>query len=274
MPKVHYTVVGAGKVGRALYRALRTKRINAHIMPYRQLSGKKTISSTVLVLAVRDGQLADAAKIIAANFTGLSNTVIVHCAGAMGASALSVLANQCAGIGQMHPLISFADADNPPKLQGAHMQLSGEPEAIRRAAKLAKSIGMVPRALPIAPSDYHACAGLVANGTVALAALGADFLVASGVPKHIVPKMLGPLLRSVADNIEQLGLPEALTGPVRRGDEKTIATHLQRFESHSAELKSLYLALVQAQMPLAARLGDCSEDSLKALVDLVAAQTK
>ena len=38
--------------------------------------------------------------------------------------------------------------------------------------------------------------------------------------------MLGPLLRSVADNVETLGFPDALTGPVRRGDAAGVEKHL------------------------------------------------
>ena len=41
-------------------------------------------------------------------------------------------------------------------------------------------------------------------------------------PARTTPKMLGPLLRSVAENVETLGFPEALTGPVRRGDAAAI----------------------------------------------------
>ena len=67
---------------------------------------------------------------------------------------------------------------------------------------------------------YHAAAGLVANGAAALAAVGVELLVVSGVPRKEAPKMLGPLLRSVAENVEALGFPDALTGPIRRGDRR------------------------------------------------------
>jgi hypothetical protein len=43
----------------------------------------------------------------------------------------------------------------------------------------------------------------------------AELLVRDGVVCEEAPKLLGPLLRSVAENVERLGFPDALTGPVR-----------------------------------------------------------
>jgi predicted short-subunit dehydrogenase-like oxidoreductase (DUF2520 family) len=98
---------------------------------------------------------------------------------------------------------------------------------------------------------YHAAAGLVANGAAALAAVGAELLVRAGVPRDIAPKMLGPLLRSVADNVEALGFPQALTGPVRRGDAAGLERHLAALQSKLPQALPLYIASAQAQLPLA-----------------------
>ena len=70
--------------------------------------------------------------------------------------------------------------------------------------------------------------------------------------------MLGPLLASVAANLTALGLPRALSGPVRRGDAATIERHLEVLGS-SAEL---YRALIAVQLGVAAQLGDATSDDL------------
>src|SRR5262249_37710695 len=143
------------------------------------------------------------------------------------AEALEPLRGVCAGIAQMHPMISFASLKRFPNLTRGHVHVKGEPEAEKRARRLARSLGMTPRTFTkLDTVGYHAAAGLVANGAAALAAIGVELLVAIGVPRAEGPKMLGPLLRSVADNVERLGFPDALTGPVRRGDAGAIEKQL------------------------------------------------
>jgi predicted short-subunit dehydrogenase-like oxidoreductase (DUF2520 family) len=77
--------------------------------------------------------------------------------------------------------------------------------------------------------------------------------------------MLGPLLRSVGDNVERLGLPEALTGPVRRGDARGIERHLVALDEKLPGAVPLYLAAARAQLPLARALGDAPPASFDAV---------
>jgi predicted short-subunit dehydrogenase-like oxidoreductase (DUF2520 family) len=128
---------------------------------------------------------------------------------------------------------------------------------------------MSPRRLSGAdPVGYHAAAALVANGAAALAAVGSLLLERAGVPSEDAPRMLGPLLRSVADNVERLGLPKALTGPVRRGDAQGVQKHEALIAERLPEALGLYRELVAAQLPVARAItpqeGDYS--ALEALV--------
>jgi predicted short-subunit dehydrogenase-like oxidoreductase (DUF2520 family) len=118
------------------------------------------------------------------------------------------------------------------------------------------------------PVAYHAAAGLVANGAAALAAAGSELLESAGVARSIAPKLLGPLLRSVAENVERLGLPQALTGPVRRGDAEGVRRHLEVIRSLRPELEGLYLALVVAQIPLARELRDAPASAFDAVQEI------
>jgi predicted short-subunit dehydrogenase-like oxidoreductase (DUF2520 family) len=144
--------------------------------------------------------------------------------------------------------------------------VAGDRAAVRLASRAARLLGMSPRTLPeLDPIAYHAAAGLVANGAAALAAAGTELLGKAGVPPGTASKMLGPLLRSVADNVERLGMPNALTGPVRRGDAKAVERHLEIIASRCPDLVVLYRALVVAQLPLARRLGDADARAFEAI---------
>ncbi|MBN9167555.1 MAG: DUF2520 domain-containing protein, partial [Myxococcales bacterium] len=133
----------------------------------------------------------------------------------------------------------------------------------KRARVLAKRLGMTPRTFAeLDTVGYHAAAGLVANGAAALAAIGVELLVVSGVPRAEAPKMLGPLLRSVAENVEKLGFPDALTGPVRRGDAGAIERQLELLRDRLPDALPLFIASGLAQLPIAKRIGDAPKAQL------------
>ena len=256
-------VLGAGKLGTSLARALRAKGAKVTLRPARK-GVPRAIDADVVVLAVRDRDLSELARPLVGIVS--RRAVVVHVAGALGAEVLSPLRDSCAGIAQMHPMISFASTRYAPSLLRGSVHVQGDAPAVARARRLARLLGMTPRnVVGLDTIAYHAAAGLVANGAAALAAVGAELLVKAGVPRTVAPQMLGPLLRSVADNVEGLGFPEALTGPVRRGDAAGVEKHLKTLREKLPEAVGLYLAAAQAQLPLARAIGDASEESLAAV---------
>jgi|GEM_PF-407390 len=255
-------VFGAGKVGRALTKALRDHGETVTLCPARNGVPTRPIDANVVILAVRDRQLGPVAADLAASGVVRRNAVVVHNAGALPADALEALRGVCAGVAQMHPMISFASRTFFPTLTRGHCHVKGDPVAERRVRTLARKIGMTARTFPkLDTVGYHAAAGLVANGAAALAAIGEELLVVSGVPRGDAPKMLGPLLRSVAENVEALGFPEALTGPVRRGDAGAIERQIGLLRERLDAAIPLFVASGLAQVPLARKIGDAPKAS-------------
>ncbi len=250
-------VFGAGKVGRALTRALKARGEDVVLRPARRGVPTTRIDANVIVLAVRDRQLGPVASDLAVSGVVPRRAVVVHNAGALPSLALEPLRGICAGVAQMHPMISFASRTFFPSLTKGHCHVEGDPVAVSRARVLAKRLGMTPRTFRrLDTVGYHAAAGLVANGAAALAAVGTDLLAASGVPRAVAPKMLGPLLRSVAENVENLGFPEALTGPIRRGDPSAIERQLAVLAERLPASLPLFVAAAFAQLPLARAIGE------------------
>ena len=91
----------------------------------------------------------------------------------------------------------------------------------------------------------------------------------SGARAQDVPHILGPLLRSVAENVEALGMPGALTGPVRRGDAAGLARHLSTIRKLLPEAASFYAEAARAQLPLARVLADAPVESFDAVEALL-----
>jgi predicted short-subunit dehydrogenase-like oxidoreductase (DUF2520 family) len=239
-----------------LARSLAEKGHAVTLRARRRALPRTVIDADVLVLATRDGDVGALATELASRRLVSKRTVVVHVAGALDAEVLAPLRGVAAGIGQAHPLLSFASPAAPPALRGAHVLVSGDSIAVRRASRLFRALDMVPRAWSVDRALYHAAAGLVANGAAALAQAGATLLVRAGAPERDVARALAPLLRSVADNVARVGLPAALTGPVRRGDAVTVGRHLDAMGVAAPDVVPLYVESARAQLGMARALGD------------------
>ncbi len=259
-------VLGNGKVGRGLAKGLRAAGWSVEARAARDGVPPRPIRASLLIVATRDADVPRFSdELVAQRLVG-PHTACVHVAGSRGPEMLEKLRSISAGVAQMHPMISFADPDAPPSLARGNLHISGDPVAVRRARAVARALGMTPRTVvDLDRVGYHAAAGLVANGTAALAALGAELLARSGVPAGETHRLLGPLLRSVADNVETLGFPAALTGPVRRGDAAAIQKQLGLIEERLPAAVPLYIAAARAQLPLARALPDAAAAALDAV---------
>jgi predicted short-subunit dehydrogenase-like oxidoreductase (DUF2520 family) len=265
-------VFGAGKVGRGLARALEHAGYDVTLRPQREGWPEERIDAPFVILAVRDRELAPVAERMRdRKLVGHKQAVVVHCAGALGPEPLAALRSETIAVAQMHPMISFASTERTPSLARGQLHVDGDARAVRAATAIGKKLGMSPRTIPgLDRVLYHAAAGLVANGAAALAAGGVDLLVRAGVEEKTAAAMLGPLLRSVADNVEALGLPEALTGPVRRGDATGVGRHKETLERVAPHLVAVYVAASRLQLPLARALGDAPAESFDAIESVLA----
>lgn len=150
----------------------------------------------------------------------------------MGPLLLAPCAEAGAAVGVMHPLVSFPTPEAIPELEGTTFVIDGNRRAVATAKKIAGLLGARALVAQIHGPAYHAAAALLANGSAALAAVAVDLLARLGVDLDDAEHAIGALLRSVADNIETIGVPDALTGPVMRGDAATVRGHraaLRRF---------------------------------------------
>jgi hypothetical protein len=100
---------------------------------------------------------------------------------------------------------------------------------------------------------------MASNYLTALAAEAADVLVAAGWSRADALAALLPLMRGALDNLQAEGLPDALIGPIRRGDATTVARQakaLSELTPHGHSLpQRLYLVLGQAALELAREAG-------------------
>lgn len=210
--------------------------------------------TSVLVLAVPDGALAEVAWDLAAAGPAPAGCVALHLSGAVSTDVLAPLHGAGYSLGSMHPLQTVADPWlGGDRLVGAAFALAGEPAAILAARRLVNAIGGTPLVVPPALRPlYHAAAVMASNYLVTLIATASRILGEAGIPSDERLPALLPLVQGTVDNLRHLGVPTALTGPIARGDADTVRMHLARL---SGDARSLYCALGLETVRLARAAG-------------------
>ncbi len=271
--RTRVAVVGRGKLGRALARAIRSQGSAVVTLSARAVLRGRRLPARVdlLVVASRDGQVPAVAAALA---SAPLPRAAVHVAGALPQEALSPLAALGVSIGVLHPAISVANGVVP-ELAGAAATVSGDPLAVRLASTLGRALGL--RVLSAKRLDrplYHAACALLANGAAALAWSAAEMFEAAGLSPRASRHLAVPLLGSVVRNLSHVGLPGGLTGPVRRGDVDTLRLHLAAVERAAPGWRPLLAQVLLAQLPMARALGEAPAGTLSRIAALAAAAPK
>jgi predicted short-subunit dehydrogenase-like oxidoreductase (DUF2520 family) len=199
--------------------------------------------SDVVIISVRDERVPEVATRLVKEGRLRPTQVLLHTSGANASRAILAPAlSSVRAVGTLHPLVSFADARVAVEhLEQVAFGIEGDEPAKQIAKRIVRALGA--RAVFLDAENlplYHAGAVLASNYVVALADMAQSLLVKAGVPQEQALPALIPLLDSVVQNLAQLGLPGALTGPVERGDAASVEQHLQILESRAPELLELY----------------------------------
>lgn len=245
-------VVGAGRLGFALARALRA----ADVPVEGPLGRDAAPLSEIVLLCVPDAEIAHAAEAVGATrfepATAGARRFLGHVS---GATPLTVLAAEEGEAFGLHPLQTFAGGEGPEAFEGVGAAVAGTtPEALAVARDLALRLGMAP--IEISDSEraaYHAAASIASNFLVTLQAAAEQLAAGAGIAPADARTLLAPLVRSTIDNWAERGPREALTGPVARGDDATVARQRGAVETHAPELLPLFDELVACTAAVAGR---------------------
>lgn len=228
-----YAVIGAGRLGQALVRALRDA--SAHVDgPLGR--GFTLPECDVVLLCVPESSIAAVAASIK------PGPIVGHCSASFPMDALAPHERLVA-----HPLMPITKAGA--NFNGAVCATDGStPRAVALAEQLAVLIGMRPVRVPAEKRAlYHAAASMTANF---LTTLG-DAAERLAEPCGIRREDLAPLIRAATENWITLGGKQALVGPVSRGETETVARQRAAVAEAAPDLLPLWDALVGSTRKLA-----------------------
>ena len=233
-------IVGRGRVGTALARALGDAGVDVDGPLGR---GERPARCDAIVLCVPDAEIAAAAEVV----TGAA-PLVGHTSGATPLSALAHAGMPAFGI---HPLQSFAHPGVGFEGAGAAVAVS-TPEALAFATRLAERLGMTPFEIDDeGRAAYHAAASVASNFLVTLEAAAEAIATGAGLSREETRRLLMPLVRQTVENVAERGPEAALTGPIARGDEATVAAQRAAVEDAAPQLLELFDELVRQTRALA-----------------------
>jgi len=237
-------VVGAGRLGTVLARALRDAGREVHGPVGRGVAP----AGEIVLLCVPDAEITAAAEAVAGT-AGL----VGHTSGATALAALAPAAAAGAELFGLHPLQTFARPGA--RLAGSGCAVAGSTPAATAAARdLARTLGMTP--FDLADGDraaYHAAASLASNFLVTLEDAAERMAGVAGLEPVAARGHLHHLVRTTVENWADLGPEHALTGPVARGDEATVRRQRSAVADAEPDLLPLFDVLVERTRALAAR---------------------
>lgn len=192
---------------------------------------------------------------------------VVHCSGAHSTDILEAARKYGANTGCFHPLQTFAN------IEQAIENIPGSTFAVEAETPLSTILKDMATAMNgnfviLRAGDkvlYHAAAVIACNYLVTLVKLATDLWSEFGTPRAQAVKALMPLLQGTLSNIERVGLPDCLTGPIARGDIGTVEKHIKALKEKTPSLLSSYTELGLQTIPIAAAKGKIDSERAEAL---------
>jgi len=210
------------------------------------------------LIGTGDDQVAVAARALAGAQPDLRGTLVFHLAGRLGLDVLEPVAEAGARIAALHPVRSLThDRLDIDRFRGTACVAEGSAESLAQVQTLVTAIGGL--WLPVNGIDrglYHAALSIVSNVTKGVAWKAQKWLEHAGLPADTSAAVIHQLLQSTVEDLFRAGARQSITGPVVRGDTRTVEAHLAAVAASHPRDVELYRVLARTVLELAEERGD------------------
>lgn len=270
-PSKSINIIGAGKLGHALATDIHnhhlgtlvgicnktlesSEKVASHFktaLPFSSIPSLPT--ADFIFITTPDDLISSCAEQLTYHPLLKPGCIIAHCSGVLSSDILALLENKGCHIASLHPMRSFSKAQGS-TFKGAYCALEGSKEAVTALKALLHPLAL--NYLDISSqykANYH-CGGVFsANYLIAILHQAQKAYQTAGIEETLALNVACDLAQSVLTNIKKTqSLKKSLTGPLARGDEKTLFLHMNSLPSDAKTLyKKLALELLSlCDLPL------------------------
>jgi predicted short-subunit dehydrogenase-like oxidoreductase (DUF2520 family) len=271
------SVIGAGRVGTSLARYFkkREREIGGFFSRSHESAARAVglcggrvypspaalaVESDILIIAVPDDEIEGAAFRLEHSGASFTGKTVFHTSGALTSEVLLPLNKKGAAVFSVHPPMTFSDVYAPRELLD---DLTFVAEGRGNPARVEALFNRVRFIDPLDKPLYHVAACIAGNYLAALMDEYQKLLELLQIPAGLFDAMLLQTMR----NVRQKGAREALTGPIARGDAKTVELHLR--EISDGQLRLFYKTLGRMTAQLALDGGKISKEAYEKLQNIL-----
>jgi predicted short-subunit dehydrogenase-like oxidoreductase (DUF2520 family) len=229
-------------------------------------------SAQIVLLCLPDDVIEEVCTELAKQNRFIETAIVAHCSGALSSDILSAARCYCkCSVASMHPMQTFPTVDAAiKKMKGTYCFYEGDKGATLVIERFVKNIGLKPvRISDTSKILYHAAAIMACNYFVALMDSAIVLAENAGIDRTTAWSALKSLVTTTLNNISEIGTTDSLTGPIARGDVKTISRHLQDLVSMGELLASVYRTMGLYTVEMALRKNSITAAQAAEIKDLL-----
>lgn len=227
-------------------------------------------TADITLLTVPDDYIESVCASLAKEFK--SGSVVAHCSGALDSQSLSSAKELGCNTCSLHPLNTFPSITSAIDTLSTiehktYIYCEGESKTLDSLLPHFEFIGF--NAFIVKQQDkplYHAACVFASNYLTTLMDISMQTAEAAKIDRQQFWKSLQPLINTTLNNISKEGTSNALSGPIARGDNKTVAKHLYLLGKHKHS--SIYADLGKQTLELAIKRGELDQEAIEELLTL------
>jgi len=259
--KTKIAIIGAGRIAYSLTSALLKEGYIVDAIISRKINSAKALaekfgvkkysddlhildkSVKVFFLSVPDSEIRSVAVKLSKCRLDFRNSLFVHLSGAENISLLNVLKKKGSVVASLHLMQTFP-SKKVVSLKEIQAAIETDDESVRRFLTLfSLSLNMIPFNIDSTSKVYYHLAGVFASNFLAGNLFNAQkFLSLNNIDEQKYFDILSSTIQSTLKNIRTIGPAKALSGPVDRGDIKTIRKHISSLKRKSKNSKGNYFS--------------------------------
>ncbi len=259
-PSDKIAVIGIGRLGSALAKALRKSHFNINALVDRNYSKLKLLAELVrpeiysdkifdlqpvdiIFIAVPDDEVAKVVRELQGLFKQKQPSKhVYHTSGALTGDVFDPLRELSVAAASFHPIQTFSGKkEDWKKFHNIYIGLEGDSSALIKASEIIKAFKSHEIIIPKQYKGlYHLACTFASNYLISLEAVVIELFKEMNFSEQQTLNIIYPLLSTTVENLKSNGIAEALTGPISRGDWGTVKKHLKILSDEFPDYQLLY----------------------------------